>query len=491
MKNIVKALFLSTIIITAGCNEFYDINTSPNNPADASIDLVLPAAQASVAVTFGGSYHNLGGFWAQYYTQSPDAGQYENIDEYNVLPDFFDGEWGEIYAGGLNDLEVIRQKATESEDHSYYLIATLMQAYTFQMLADLYGEIPFSEALKGADEVQNLNPGFDNGADIYPELLNMIDEAVKRYEDATVAGEDPGESDLIYGGDMNSWIQFANTLKLKMYIRMAYTSSADAGAVNELLTDGNFITSDATVSQFGAEEGKRNPFYEIQLDRLGGVNQRASNSMLKYLVKNADPRIDGIYVPGASGHQAKEQGDFATRDISADDLSSINIGETAPVYLMSLAEKDFLVAEAEVRYNAGANAQAAYESGIENSFAMNGVAGASALYGAGGPYEWQATGTVETDIEQIMMQKWVALANFQNLEAFFEINRTHIPPFSTAAKGTPGDTATLTVSYASVLPAGNTPKRLFIPDVEIQRNSSVGGQTEGSSLATKVWWDQK
>lgn len=479
------------IIITSGCNEFLDINTNPNNPADASIDLILPAAQTSVMVTVGGSYHNLGGFWAQYYTQSPDAGQYENIDEYNVLPDFFDGEWTEIYAGGLNDLEVIRQKATESEDHSYYLIATLMQAYTFQMLADLYGEIPFFDALKGADETQNLNPAFDNGADIYPALLIMIDDAVKRYEDATDPGENPGSSDLIYDGDMASWIQFANTLKLKMYIRMAYTTSADAAAVNDLLTDGNFITTDAALTQFGAEEGKRNPFYEIQIDRLGDVNQRASNSLLKYLIKNADPRIDGIYTPGASGHQAKEQGDFANRDISNTELSSINMGETDPVYFMTLAERDFLIAEAEVRYNSGANARGAYESGIENSFAMHGVAGAAALYGAGGPYEWNATGTVETDIEQIMMQKWVALANFQNLEAFFEINRTHVPPFSSNAKGTPGDTAQLTISYASILPAGKTPKRLLIPDVEISRNSSVTGQTAAEGLATKVWWDQK
>jgi len=88
MKNIFKVLFISVILISSGCNEFFDINESPNNPADVTIDLILPAAQTSVAVTFGGSYHNLGGFWAQYYTQSPDAGQYENIGEYNVLPDF-------------------------------------------------------------------------------------------------------------------------------------------------------------------------------------------------------------------------------------------------------------------------------------------------------------------------------------------------------------------------------------------------------------------
>ena len=272
-------------------------------------------------------------------------------------------------------------------------------------------------------------------------------------------------------------------------MRQAY-ANPQAAAVTALLTEDNFISGNVMITQFGAEQGKRNPWYEIQVDRLGDVNQRASNSMLKYLSKTEDARIDGIYNPGSSGHKAKEQGDFANRDIPSGELSTINIGETDPVVLMSLAEVDFLVAEADVRYNGGANAQASYESGIENSFAMHGLGGASTMYGSGGPYEWSSTGNVEADIEQIMMQKWIALANFQNLEAFFEINRTHVPAFSTNAKGTPGDTAQLTISYASVLSPGTTPKRLFVPDVEIARNTKAPSQPAGG-LAQKVWWDKK
>ena len=488
MKIVSKLIAIVFVLTATSCNEFFDINDDPNNPTDASIDLILPGAQTSVMVTFGGSYHNLGGFWAQYYTQAPDAGQYEEFDEYNTTADEFDREWQEIYAGGLNDLQIIRDKATESGDNGYYLIATLLQSYTFQMLADLYNDIPFSEALGGATS-GNLNPAFDNGSDIYDALLARIDEAVSRYENGGM-GQAPGSRDLIYGGDMDEWIRFANTLKLKMYLRMAYTSKDNPTAVNNLLAENNFITKDAKIDQFNNEQGKRNPFFEIQMDRLGDVNQRASNTMLKYLVENIDPRIDGIYVPGGNGHAAKEQGDFANRDIPNGDLSSINITALTPVYFMMVAEKEFLVAEAQVRYAGGSGAQASYEAGIEASFAMHNVSGASALYGTGGVYEYTSGGGVEQEIGQIMMQKWIALANFMNLEAFFEINRTQYPPLSSNAKGTPGEIGELTLSYASVLSGTNTPRRLLVPDIEVTRNSNAPAQLP-QGIGVKVWWDQK
>ena len=114
------------------------------------------------------------------------------------------------------------------------------------------------------------------------------------------------------------------TLKLKMYMRMAYTSMANGTEVMALINADNFITTDAKMVQFVDEQNRRSPWYEIEVDRLGDVNQRASNTMMKYLEFNQDPRIDGIYNPGASGHQAKEQGDFANRDIPNAELSSMS-----------------------------------------------------------------------------------------------------------------------------------------------------------------------
>ena len=490
MKKISNYILIGVFALTLfGCEKYLDVNTDPNNPQDVTADFILPAAQTSVAITMGNSYFNLGGFWSQYYTQSPTASQYKKMEAYNLTTDFFDREWSEAYAGGLNDLEIIRSKSTVSGDHAYYLIATLLQAYTYQMLADLYDDIPFFDALKGVSD-GTLNPKFDNGADIYPVLLERIDEAMTRYQDADEIGMEPGDRDLIYGGDLDQWLSFGNTLKLKMYMRMSYTSMANPTAVQDLLTAGNFITANAAITQFGDESGKRNPFYDVQYDFLSGVNQRASKTLFGYLEDNEDPRLAAIYnESSAGGQKGHPQGDYDNLDVKGTDLSEPNISATTPVFLMTLTERDFLIAEAEVRYNAGAGAQVAYESGIANSLLLHGIAGADSIYQAGGAYEYAATGDVESDIGQIMMQKWVAMANVNNLEGFFEMNRTHYPPLSAAPKGTEGAVGELTTSFASILPEGKTPKRLFLPDVEIQRNSS--GVTQVSNIYTKVWWDKK
>jgi hypothetical protein len=487
MKKITKILFTILLASTfVGCQEFLDVNTNPDKVSSVDVSLILPGAQTSMMATFGGSYHNLGGFWAQYYTQSPDAGQYENIDEYRVETDFFDREWSEIYAGGLANLRTVKDISAEKGYTNYALVATLCEAYTFHMLADLYNAVPYSEALNG---VVNTSPKFDNGADIYPALIAEIDAAIAAY-DANPSDKDMSNADFIFGGNMSDWIGFANTLKLKMYMRQSYTSAPKSAEILALLAEDNFITSDAAITQFVGEQNKRNPYYEIQVDRLGGVNQSASNTLLGYLLDKGDPRVDGIYDAGGSGHKAKEQGDFANRDISNGDLSTPNITATTPVYFFSMAELHFLKAEALVRYSAGAGAQAEYEAGIDESFNMHGMSGASTLYASGGVYEYTATGDVENDIKQIMMQKWIAMANFQNLEAFFEVNRTQVPALSANEKGTPGNIGERTLSYASILTGTNTPRRLLVPDVETVRNANAPGNP-ANGLSTKVWWDSK
>ena len=133
--------------------------------------------------------------------------------------------------------------------------------------------------------------------------------------------------------------------------------------------------------------------------------------------------------------------------------------------------------------------KAAYEAGIDASFALHGLTGADSMYMAGGPYAYTSTGDVETDIGQIMIQKWIGNANINNVEGYLDVNRTHYPPFSTNPQGTPGGIGELTISYASVLPSGQTPKRLWYPAIEVVRNSSTPPQP--TSIAVKVWWDKK
>ena len=477
-----NTIAVAALLLFAGCKDYLDINDDPNNPTDATLDLILPVGISSVGIQVGGSYHNLGGFWSQYYTQSPDAGQYEDIDEYNITPDFFDREWTDIYAGGINDLETIRNKAMADGEGNYYLIATLVQAYGYHFMADLYDEVPYSDALGGLDA--NFTPKWDKGSAIYTGLLKSIDDAMDMQ--ASTPGTTPGADDLVFGGDMSQWIGFANTLKLRIHMRQSATPQGDQAAIQALVAANNFITQDAMMTAFADEQNKRNPYYEIQVDRLGGVNQAASNSILKYLVDNTDDRIDALFVQGGTGQWvAKEQGDFANRDISFGDLATPNITATHPVYFFTLAEVNFLIAEANLRFNGGSGAKAAYDAGIDASFNMLGVPGSATYHGTGGAYEYNSGGTMDEQWEQIMLQKWVAMCNSQNLEAFFEMNRTGYPKYATGI----GDPGELTISIGSVLSPGKGPKRLLFPDVEVSRSTNTPSQVVGG-IGEKVWWSK-
>lgn len=483
MKFINKSILAIALLFAfSSCEKFFDVNDDPNKTEDASPDVVLPAAQASTCIHVGGELFNLGGFWADYYTQSPDAGQYENIDQYNVTSDFFDRTWQELYAGALTDYKYIKE-ATEGVENEYFLIATVMEAYTYQVLVDLYDMVPYSEALQGAD---NLEPKYDDGKSIYVSILAELDKALTLYN-SDASGADPGTNDLIFGGDMDEWVRFANTLKLKIMMRAyRHTDVSSSTEIMNLVNSGELLTSVAQMTLFQAAANKSNPFYDVNYDRLGGVNHAGAQSIVEFFNTNGDARLAELYEPGASGQfTTKPQGDFANRDISFDDLAEPIVTATKPVVIMSPAEVYFLMAEAEERWGGGG--QSSYEMGIQASFDMLGIGdSAMALYSAGGAYEWNAAGTMEDHIKQIMTQKWAAMANTQNLEAFFEINRTGYPEFKSVADWQPGD---LQISVASVLGPGLTPKRLLFANYSTARNRNTPTQPAGR-LAASVWWQQ-
>lgn len=482
-----SVIALALLIGVTSCKKYFDVNHDPNASEEASMGNILASAEASSAIHIGGELFNLGGFWSQYYTQSPDAGQYDVIDEYNIPSDYYNRSWTELYAGSLEDCQYIRDKATIEGNSSFYLVATVMQAYTFQVLADLFGNVPYSEALKGED---NLSPAYDDGRDIYQGLLNDINDALDRYNNDNSAAGPDGTNDPIFAGDMDKWVRFANTLKLKLLMRghSATPPFGDETEIMNLVHSGQLLQGDAAYDLFTGAEGKRNPFFDVNYNFLNGVNQSGSQSMVMYLQDNDDARLTAIYDPASDGsYTTKPQGDFRNRDIPNSGLATPSVSPTKPVYFFTEAEVDFLQAEAEERYGGGAAvAQPYYEAGIQASFAMYNMSDtASSYYGVGGPYAYNTAGTQEDRIKQIMTQKWVALANVENLEAFFELTRTGIPAYTTLSNQQPGD---LIYSLASVL-GDKAPKRLLYPQVSTSRNANSPAQPSGG-IATPVWWAQ-
>jgi hypothetical protein len=492
MKNIYKLFLISFALVVSSCAEELDINKDPNSPPNITPELALASAQASLTTVVGGDFMNLGGFWAQYHTQSPSAAQYENIDQYNINSTYADRVWLELYAGCLNDLKYVIEEGNTRGETGTVMVATAMRAYTFQMLTDVFGDVPYTEALLGE---ANITPAASSQQDIYTGLLAELDAAKAAYE-ADPVDSNLGAQDQIFQGNLDLWIQFINTLKLKMYLRMAYTSQANPAAVNALIAENNFLSVDAAFTNFGNQLNQRNPFYEVQIATtgLGDVNNVASNTLHDFYVNNDDPRLTATFRPTGTGtYPSIPQGSGNEFNDTAQAYARPNIGPQTPVFLFSEAESYFLQAEAAIRYAGGTGAKALYDAGVAASFETYGEyfgltdTDSTPFTGAGGAYEYVAGGGVETELRQIIVQKWAALAYVNNIEAYIETTRTKYP--EVVEEGTEDYTVGNRIpSRISVFTGTTVPSILFYSEDEVVRNPNL---TQHANLTINVWWDQK
>lgn len=494
MKSIYKVILIATIGLFISCDEDLDINRNPNTPNEINAGLALTSAEASLAMVVGDELTNLGGFYAQYHTQSPSASQYESIDQYNLNTGYANRFWTELYSGCLNDLKYVKEESDAAGDTASALISELLRAYTYQLLVDLFDDIPYTEALQ--QESGNITPALTSGEEVYADLLDKIDAAVAAYNTNPTEAE-VASQDVIYGGNMDRWIEFANTLKLKMYLRMAYTSMADPGAVNALMAEGNFLTADAAFTNFAETDDKRNPFYEVQFDQtgLGDVNHIASNTLLFFYEENQDPRITAVYRANDDGdYVGIEQGTGNDFNDTALAYARPNVGPLTPVFFMSVTESYFLQAEALVRYSGGAGAKEMYDMAVAESFetyanyfGLGEDADATEFTGAGGVYEYTDAGSTEANIRQIMVQKWASLPYINNIESYIETTRTKFPEVVTAGTQDYAEGNRIP-SAISVLGGTAVPSILFYPDDEVNRNPNI---TQRANITENVWWDQK
>ena len=476
MKHIYKFIPVLAVLmaLSTSCEDYLDVNTDPNNPSDATVDLVFPAGVSSVAFTLGGQWQILGSLWSQHWTQSTGANQYATVDDYNITESYYDRQYIEIYAGALNDLNFVSKKAEEDENWNYYLMAEVMKAYTFQVMVDLYDMVPYFEALAGSDDP---TPAFDEGQAIYDDLIARIDNALSK-DLSAFTSTSPGADDMVFKGNMDNWVKFANTLKLKIFMRQteARPSVAQEGIAALYTAGAEFLDVDAEMADYINVEDFRNPYFAVQVSSAGNgrgnVDVAASNTLLETLLSAGDPRVDIIFnTPSAGGgHVGLDQGDYSnTAFVNHNNLSQPAVGPTHPVVFMSAAESSFLQAEAVERYGVAGDAQALYEQGIEANFAKHGVAGASDLYAPGEAYEYNG-------LESIIFQKWIACANYNSLESHFERLRTGYPDIFTI---TPNNNT-----------GGVFPRRLPYTSTEIANNTenldAIGGQ---KSVIQRTWWN--
>ena len=490
-----KYLILAIVALTAtiGCKKHLDINHDPNFPTldEGNPSLVFPVGVLATIGGTGGDLAIAGGLLSQYFTQASLAQQYTDVDSYNMPTTnrFVNGPWDLIFPSGLKNFQYVIDHSKASGDWNYYLMGTVMKAYATQVLVDLYDKIPYFEALQGTE---NLNPKFDDGFEVYKDLLSSIDTALNKDFSAST-NTAPGSQDLVFGGDMQKWKDFANTLKLKIYLRMvnAHPDEAMQGITDLYNSGATFLTSEAAVTNFTDAPGLDNPAYEMNKRQLNTPNNlRASTTFVSWLNENNDPRINYYYQGNTT---SINQGDYQNNNgnyQAAKTFRDIDHTEaTDPVELISLPESYFLQAEADLRYFGGANVKSLYDQGVLAAFAETGNDGSSFI-APGGVYEWgkeKEGGVTLEPLAQIIRQKWAALAYGEHgIEAFFEKNRTGYPATSPVYSDNPNYIpGQLVIVKNSVLPAGQMPRRFVFPNSETTINTNSPALVPST---TAVWW---
>lgn len=475
-KSLLIILAVVATITQFSCKKSFDINKNPNSPADVTVVQLLPAAQVSIAQVNGNYLQIVGGIWSQYWTQNPNSSQYRPLEQYQPGPSSANTAWLELYAGALPDLKKIVEKSgTADNTRNYTAIAKILQGYTFQLLTDNFGDIPFSEALKGEDD-KITSPKYDRQEDIYNGIIALVKEG---RDLINLDGEGPSSDDVMFGGDMSAWGQFANTLLLRMYLRLAYRNPGLAQAgITELQNNSyGFLSSTGQVAYYSIP-GNTNPLYSEMKILNSTQNLIASATSVDSMGERNDPRVLVFYT-GTSGleqgyYNINPPASYSTPSSAVGALVADPESATAPVKFISSYESLFLQAEAAARGWMSGDAKSLYEAAIQASFQEYeafGLTSADAddyISGAGA----YPGGSTEDNIRAIITEKWYAMNGNQNIEAWTEWRRTGYPDFFTISK-----TSRIGNSF---------PQRIPYPETEITRNLKFPGQKD---ITEKVWWD--
>ena len=498
-KSIIIFSFFIMLFSVNGCSDWLDVNHDPNaleEIPDAKV--LLPAAQVGIANNLmGWDFGFAGAYWVEYWTQSYTASQFKSLCEY--LPQDFNTAYQSIMREPMTDLKRIITMTAEDENRGYYFVAEALSIFTWQIITDVWGDMPYFEALKADEGI--LHPLQDSGEDIYADLMSRVDALLATdlsgsYVDAS--------SDFIYKGDMDAWVRFANALKLKLLIRLTETPQYNNAEVLSFVNSADLLTASAKISGSywtDDQEGKRHPMREFQ---AGGANYFSTNviaakNFIDYLSENADPRLGTLF----SGTKGAFFGDFDSKEDSDgngtnDDKESdatARFPGNMDLMLMSDWEVSFYIAEVYARASQDVQAQDYYERGVAASLAQHGISNDD-IIGATGYAVWQGGGT-EAMIKQIAMQKWVANANYQHIESFLERNRTKYPPVNeidiaadrvSANANFPAGELTISVKGRGLL-NGNLPASPLYPDSYMFRNSNAPSQK--ANVGEKVWWNLK
>lgn len=430
-------------------------------------------------------------------------------DHYALYSDWYNAPFNDAYKNIMQPFKSIVDATSESS--VAYAMASVVKVLGMSRITDMYGPIPYSK-FGGSTQVE-----YDAQKDVYYKFFGELEAAVSIMTEYVKSSSNPymSDYDYIYSGNVNNWIKLANTLRLRLAMRISNVDEEKAkveatAAINHSCGLMKSSSDDAILHQTSSFSFT-NPIWEVCQNFN---DMRMGATMDCYLNGYNDPRIasyfcttanDGKYHGARNGMININKNDYILA------TSGVNYQSGSNMKWMDAAEAYFLLAEAQMRWGLGTETvQSYYEKGITTSFASNGVSGATSYIqnntnlplttytdaaikrdtNVGSMLSnltvaWDETADDKTKLERIMIQKWIAL--FPNgQEAWSEMRRT----------GYPGWVRINSYSYQNEVSDGEMISRLKFPTTEYSNNSANTQKAvmllNGPDLAgTRLWWDVK
>lgn len=470
MKNLINKytyLIVASIFLMVSCDDYLDINQDPNNPTEA------PLAGLMVNSTFetAQNTYRMGSITSYYvqYLASPNAASSSDVMD----PVSHSGTWSSMY-NVLTDLNDLIAQAEVSGANHYQGAGQIMMAVNLGMTVDVWGDVPYSEAL----DFQTITPSYDDDERLYDEIITLLDAGINNLSAST---EIPlGNDDFIYGGNVEKWIKFGNILKARYLNHYSETDMYDPVAVLAALEQGfESAEDDAQVEYF---EEAFNPWANVAINNanllLGGwISEQFIEAMDGTTYGVTDPRLpllvsatdDGAYIGvenGAGRGDAPEAGARSTLE-TGDFYSS----ETSPILIATYFEQKFIEAEAAF-YVDKARSYEAYLEGIRAHMQKVGVPQAEIDAYINSPEV--SMGVENLALKDIFEEKWKAM--FLHPEAWVDARRFdyQYEDFSLPANLNPD----LNNQFL---------RRLAYPDTEVSRN---GSNVPNVTLLDRIFWDK-
>lgn len=420
------------------------------------------------------------------------------------------------FASVMPAWQSIKKTADEQGLPEITALATIVKVQGMHRVTDAYGPIPYNNY--GSGTLQN---SYSSQQDVYTKFFQELDDAITvltGYAQSNPSTRLLQKYDYIYGGNVANWVKFANTLRLRLAMRIVYADAALAKTEAEKSITNPFGVISSLAERAALQRSINltyyHPLQEIAYSFNAG-EARMSASMDAYMNGYADPRRAAYFTRADDNNfHGVRQGILTTNwtPYTGTKISNLNMNiSTTPIVWMTAAESFFLRAEGALRgWAMGGTAQDFYNQGIAASFVENGLqATDAATYAANNTatpmaftdnsgqtgnnatapstikIQWNAADNFETNLERIITQKWIALYP-DGPEGWAEQRRTGYPklflPVNNSSNGT--------------VPNGTSVRRIPFPLSEYNNNRAgvqtgitlLGGADGGG---TKLWWDKK